>query len=446
MDANWERSKDIAPSVYAMPVGFITGSLDPVNLMMPGAAEAMAEVLPDFRGGTVVEGAGHWVQQEQPAATNAALAGFLASLCSALVALPAQPAGVAWPTEAWPEGRLPEGVEVELAPLLDEVFDPDGPLATTFAVVVVQGGRLLAERYAGALEHFDQPPTPVTADTPLLSWSMAKSVLHAAVGVLVGHGRLQLDAPAAVPEWSSPGDPRGAITLRQLLAMRDGLDWVEDYVDDRVSDVIKMLFGEGQDDMAHFAADRPLGAAPGTRFNYSSGTSNVISGIVARLVGPGEDYAALLARAGVRPHRHDERGPRVRCGRDLGGVVLPAGHRARWARFGLLYLRGGTWAGARLLPEGWVDDGRTMVSVDPDDGEPYGRTGGAWPATPWARSAPRATRGSRSPSARRSTWWWCVWAGRHWSARRTWCRGVPRWCRPSPGRARAPGVVTSLTS
>ena len=211
---------------------------------------------------------------------------------SALAALPAQPNGVPWPTEAWPEGSVPVGVE--LTPLLDQVFDPDGPLATTHAVMVVQGGRLIAERYAGALEHFDQPPTPVTADTPLLSWSMAKSVLHAAVGVLVGAGRLNLDAPAAVPEWSGGDDPRRTITVRQLLAMRDGLDWVEDYVDDRVSDVIAMLFGDGQEDMAHFAAERPLAAEPGTRFNYSSGTSNIISGIVARLVGPGEDYARFL--------------------------------------------------------------------------------------------------------------------------------------------------------
>ena len=79
MDANWERARDIPPSVYTMPVGFITGSLDPVALMMPGAAEAMAESLPDFRGGTVVEGAGHWVQQERPGETNAALLEFLAS-------------------------------------------------------------------------------------------------------------------------------------------------------------------------------------------------------------------------------------------------------------------------------------------------------------------------------------------------------------------------------
>jgi len=80
IDANWERTKDIPASVYTMPTGFITGALDPVNFMMPGAAEEMAQVLPDFRGVTVVEGAGHWVQQERPAETNAALLAFLASV------------------------------------------------------------------------------------------------------------------------------------------------------------------------------------------------------------------------------------------------------------------------------------------------------------------------------------------------------------------------------
>jgi pimeloyl-ACP methyl ester carboxylesterase len=80
MDANWERSHEIPPSVYTMPVGFLTGSLDPVNAMMPGAAEAMAGVVPDFRGVTSVEGAGHWVQQEKPEETNAALLRFLSDL------------------------------------------------------------------------------------------------------------------------------------------------------------------------------------------------------------------------------------------------------------------------------------------------------------------------------------------------------------------------------
>jgi CubicO group peptidase (beta-lactamase class C family) len=289
---------------------------------------------------------------------------------SALAALPAQPNGVPWPTETWPEGTVPAGVD--LTPLLDQVFDAGGPLATTHAVVVVQGGRLIAERYAGALEHFDQPPTPVTSDTPLLSWSMAKSVLHAAVGLLVGVGRLKLDAPAPVPEWSRADDARRSITLRQLLAMRDGLDWVEDYVDDRVSDVIAMLFGVGQEDMAHFAADRPPAAEPGTRFNYSSGTSNIISGIVGRLVGPGEDYARFLHSRLFAPIGMTSADPEFdAAGTWVASSTLRATARD-WARFGLLYLRGGLWAGARVLPEGWVDEGRTMLSVDPEDGAPYG--------------------------------------------------------------------------
>jgi pimeloyl-ACP methyl ester carboxylesterase len=79
MDANWERSKDIEASVYSMPTAFITGSLDPVNFMTPGSLDRMKEALPDFRGATVVEGAGHWVQQERPDETNAALLQFFAA-------------------------------------------------------------------------------------------------------------------------------------------------------------------------------------------------------------------------------------------------------------------------------------------------------------------------------------------------------------------------------
>jgi CubicO group peptidase (beta-lactamase class C family) len=290
---------------------------------------------------------------------------------SDLVALPSQPAGVDWPTEEWPAGELPPNVD--LTPLLDEVCDNHGPLAETFAVLVVHRGRIVAERYQGALEHFDRPPTPVTAETPLLSWSMAKSVLHAGVGLLVGAGRLDLDAPAPVPEWADPGDPRHAITLRQLLAMRDGLDFAEEYVDGNVSDTIEMLFGDGQSDMAHFAAERPLAAPPGTRFNYSSGTSNIISGIVARTVGPGESYARFLHSRLFGPLGMTSADPEFdEAGTWVASSFLLACARD-YARFGLLYLRDGMWDGVRLLPEGWVDYGRTMVSIDdPEDPSPYG--------------------------------------------------------------------------
>jgi len=77
MDANWERSRGIPPSVYTFPTGFLTGSLDPVRTMMPGVADKMPSLLPDFRGTTVIEGAGHWVQQERPDEVNGALLSFL---------------------------------------------------------------------------------------------------------------------------------------------------------------------------------------------------------------------------------------------------------------------------------------------------------------------------------------------------------------------------------
>jgi CubicO group peptidase (beta-lactamase class C family) len=289
---------------------------------------------------------------------------------SGLTPLPGQRSGVPWPTQAWPEGDVPAGVD--LAPLLDEVFDDRGALATTFAVLVAQRGRVVAERYHGALEHFDRAPTPVTAETPLLSWSMAKSVLHAVVGLLVGDGRLDLDAPAGVPEWAGTDDPRRAITLRQLLAMRDGLDFVEDYEDDRVSDVIQMLFGDGQSDMAHFAADRPLAAPPGSRFSYSSGTSNVVSGVVARTVGPGEEYARFLHRRLFGPLGMTSAEPEFdEAGTWVASSYLRATARD-YARFGLLYLRDGMWDGVRLLPAGWVDYARTWVSEDLEDASPYG--------------------------------------------------------------------------
>ncbi|HUD17032.1 MAG TPA: serine hydrolase [Acidimicrobiales bacterium] len=283
--------------------------------------------------------------------------------------MPRQPRGVPWPTSKWPHAGIPP--EVALDPLLDQVCDDTGPLATTYAVVVIHRGRLIAERYHGGLPHFDRPPEPVTVESRLLSWSMAKSMLHAVVGLLVKDGRLDLDAPADVPEWSAPDDPRHTITLRHLLAMRDGLDFAEDYVDDRTSDVIAMLFGDGQADMGHFAADRPLAAVPDARFNYSSGTTNIISAVVARLLGPGAPYEAFLHERLFGPIGMASARPAF----DGAGTWVASSYvraTARdFARFALLYLRDGVWDGTRLLPEGWVDYGRTIESVDPEDG-PYG--------------------------------------------------------------------------
>ena len=281
-----------------------------------------------------------------------------------MLPLPEHPDGLPWPTNEWPRGDPPVDVE----PLLDELFDNDGPLATTYAAVIVHRGRLIAERYAGELSHLDRSPEPVTADTRLLSWSMAKSFLHALVGMLVGDGVLDTAQPALVPGWE---DDRRHITLEQLLCMRDGLDFLEDYVDSTRSDVIEMLFGEGAADTAAFAADRPLAAAPGERFNYSSGTSNIVSGIVARAVGAGEPYQRFLETRLFEPLGLD-----ATATFDLAGTWIASSYvycRAQdFARFGYLYLRDGVWEGQRLLPEGWVDHGRRVRSFDPDGPVYYG--------------------------------------------------------------------------
>lgn len=287
---------------------------------------------------------------------------------ASLVPLAPQPDGVPFPGEDWPVGEPPPGVELES--LLEEMFDEDGPLRTTYAVVVVHRGRIVAERYGGEIEHWDRPAEPVTATTQLLSWSMAKSMLHAVVGMLVDEGSLDLHAPAPVAQWRADG--RSEVTLEHLLCMRDGLAFTEDYVDARVSDVIEMLFGVGADDVAAFAADRLLAIRPGERFNYSSGTTNIVSGIVRDVVGAGEAYRSFLDERLFRPIGMTSADPRF----DSAGTWIASSYvyaTARdFARFGLLYARDGVWGDRRVLPEGWVDHARTMRSRDPENGRLYG--------------------------------------------------------------------------
>jgi len=245
--------------------------------------------------------------------------------------------------------------------LVDEAFHPDGPLAPSFAVVVVQAGEVVVERY-GTLPSGEV----VTAETPLRSWSMAKSMLHAAIGLLVADGRLHVDQRAPVPAWQ--GDGRRAITIEHLLAMRDGLDFNEDYVDEQVSDTIEMLFGAGLEDVAGYAIDRPLAVEPGTRFNYSSGTSNVLSSIVADVVGRGEAYVQFLRERLFVPLGMGSARPEV----DAAGTWVASSYvfaTARdFARFGQLYLA----KGADLLPPSWVAHGLRPRSYDPESDSEYG--------------------------------------------------------------------------
>ncbi len=279
-----------------------------------------------------------------------------------------QPEGVAWPTTQWPRGESPH--QEELLRVVDEMFT-DEELGVTNAVVVVQGGRVLVERYGGEQVYFDRPAEPITAQSPLLSWSMAKSMLHALVGTLVDEGRLHPDVLAPVPEWSDPRDPRHQIRIGDLLAMRDGLAFIEQYEIGQTSHVIEMLYGEGKDDMAAFAARLPLAHEPGTFYNYSSGTTNILSRIVADLVGYGDQYHEALRTRLFGPLGMTSAVATM----DARGVFVASSfvHATAldFARFGLLYLRGGEWEGAQLLSREWAATAQVPLSVEEESGNFY---------------------------------------------------------------------------
>ncbi len=285
-------------------------------------------------------------------------------------ALPPQPPGVPWPTAGWPTGPLPAVVADRVGALLDEAFGPDADagFGLSLGTVVVQGGRLVAERYG---------PT-AGPDEQLISWSMAKSVTHALVGVLVGDGRLSVTEPAPVPEWSDPADPRSGITIDQLLRMVPGTRFNEDYVDAETSHCIEMLFGSGEGDMAAYTAALPLDAEPDTVFNYASGTTNLITRILADVVGSGPAFEAWMRQVLLDPLGIDARLTFDGAGTWVGSSYLHASARD-FAKFGLLYLRDGEWDGRRLLPPGWVDYARTHRATDDAEGRRYGAHWWLWP-------------------------------------------------------------------
>jgi CubicO group peptidase (beta-lactamase class C family) len=294
------------------------------------------------------------------------IAARVISHLSQLIRLPEQPNGVPWPTEEWPVAEPPTAAHQGLQAILDQVFAEPQPETTvqTNAVLVVHRGAIVAERYAPG----------IGPDDTQASWSTAKSMLHAVVGILVRDGRLDIHAPAAVAAWQEPGDPRAAITLDSLLHMTPGLRFAEDYVDAGVSDVIKMLFQPGADDTGAFAAAFPLDHAPDTDFNYSSGTSNIISSVVRDVVGGQAAYEALMRSELFEPIGMRSAQPRFdKSGSWIGSTFCFATPRD-FARFALLYLRDGVWGGRRILPEGWVDYGRTPgpVAVSQAQGSGFG--------------------------------------------------------------------------
>jgi len=286
-----------------------------------------------------------------------------------MIELPCQPDGVSWPTLTWATGPQLTGDPDQLELVLDRAFavNPNPELALSLAFVAVQGGRIVAERYG--------PRT--TAATVLTSWSMAKSITNSVVGLAVSDGLVDLDAAPAAAEWSDPDDPRHAISLRHLMAMRSGLQFNEDYVD--ASHCLEMLFGDGMHDMAHYAASQPLIAPVDTVFNYASGSTNIVSRAVRLALGADrEAFGAYLSERLFDPLGMTTAQPHYdTSGTFVGSSYVDATARD-FARYGYLHLRDGVWDGRRILPEGWVDAARTARSGPDENGQYYGAFWWVW--------------------------------------------------------------------
>jgi len=233
----------------------------------------------------------------------------------------------------------------------------------TLAQLVMHKGEIVSEIYG----------PQVTAQTTLISWSMAKSMTHALVGIAQMDGLLNVSESHLLPEWRS--DDRRNITLQQLLEMRSGLSWVEDYVDGDASDVIEMLFGSGKDDIARYAIAQPLATAPGAEWVYSSGTTNIVTRLLGNALGDANGSHVNIERF-MRSRLLDAIDMYAEPKFDAAGTFVGSSYvyaTARdFAKFGLLYLRDGVCNGVRILPEGWVDHARTQHVFDEETGLGYG--------------------------------------------------------------------------
>jgi CubicO group peptidase (beta-lactamase class C family) len=261
----------------------------------------------------------------------------------------------------WPMGNAPSGRprptgfdEGKLAEAVDHMFSEPRrfPTRNTRAVVIAYQGEIIAEQYAPAFD----------AESRHAGWSTAKSVFHALVGVAVRDGKIEMNDPAPVPAWQGEGDPRAEITLDDLLRMRSGIDY-SDFDFERRPLVGELIFGHSG--AAEYFMARPLAHPPGTQFAYASGSTNLLSWVLRQTFGDDAyyelPYKELFDKLGMR-----SAGIEADATGTLIGSSFFYGTARDFVRFGLLYQNDGVWQGERILPEGWVAQGRTPARGGPE--------------------------------------------------------------------------------
>jgi hypothetical protein len=222
---------------------------------------------------------------------------------------------------------------------LNETVNSIFGVRKTRAVLVLYKDQIIAEKYS---EGF-------TKDSRILGWSMTKSIMSTVFGILEHQKKINIQDKALVESWQN--DARKEITIHNLLQMNSGLEWDENY--DEISDATKMLFLER--DMTKVQEEKPLIGKPNETWNYSSGTSNLLSGILRDQFNNHQSYldfwyANLIDKIGMNSMILES---------DLAGNYVASSYAwattRDWGKFGLLYLHNGAWNGEELFTKEWVD-------------------------------------------------------------------------------------------
>jgi hypothetical protein len=207
------------------------------------------------------------------------------------------------------------------------------------AVVVIYKDQIISEQYSDGF----------SKDSRILGWSMTKSIMSTVFGVLEHQNKIDIQDKAPITSWQN--DARKNITINNLLQMNSGLEWDENY--DEISDVTKMLFLER--DMTKMQEGKPLTHVTNASWNYSSGTSNLLSGILRNQFKTHQEYldfwyTDFIDKIGMSSMVVET---------DLTGNYVASSYAwatARdWAKFGLLYLHNGNWNGEALFTKKWID-------------------------------------------------------------------------------------------
>jgi CubicO group peptidase (beta-lactamase class C family) len=238
---------------------------------------------------------------------------------------------------------LVEPSDPKLKAALDHAFEEPAapPFRRTKAVVVVHDGRVIAERYASG----------IGVDTPLLGFSMTKSVVNALIGILTQQGNISPSFPAPVAEWRGAADPRREIEVEHLLRMTTGL--ALDETNSGFDPSSQMVYLHN--DMAGFAVKAAMIAPPGTRWAYSSPTTQLLARIIRDITGGPEQTLAFAWRELFNPLGMRDVTLEFDGAGTLQGSTYMLASARDWARFGLLYLNDGVIGGRHILHEDWVD-------------------------------------------------------------------------------------------